>query len=530
MRQRCMRTLTLALLLLTTLAPARAATTRTLSWEDGTPAGAEMAMCEIMVPAWTDGTFYACWSGGGNVGPGYQGGIRLDAQRPGQTSLVWEFSPVGGELSRCIYTHPRLSVAPDDSGKVEGPWPLKAESWYRMVMRFWDPPAGTLPNTTYAGWWMKDIDANEWYLLAAVSLPRAKCRFLTNGGFLEEQGGGAKPAEAYLARNYSRTNGVWQAGAWTFRPAGDGGHTATALAPDEKSVHVEASSRPFEGSTAATEVKGVTLTQPAQPGLDPPVLFLPKATLLGTQVGVAWSPAPKSAPQFRYRIEVFPHEDPSENPLAAVEVVDPTATRCLLNLPSAVPSAFVRVTLTDIFDKKTSALVACAPGTPLPASGAEGSAEPGLDARFYQADTAYRDPAEGENWQAIPDLDQMTVVARARTAGLDLSARPREFGYAARFRGYLQVPSAGLYILRLRSCDGSRLYLDGQLAVDNDGVHGAWTRDSLGALAAGTHELRIEYFKNWADGADELGLEWEGPGIARSPVPASALLRAAGAQ
>lgn len=530
MRPRCMRTLTRALLLLIALAPAQAALPRPLSWDDGAAAGAEMAMCEIMVPAWTDGTLYACWSGGGEAAPAFHGGISVDPLHPGQTGLVWQFGPVGGEQSRCTYTHPRLHVAADDPGKVEGLWPLVAGAWYRMVMRFWDPPAGTLPNTTYAAWWMKDVAANEWHLLAIATIPRAQCRFVTNGGFLEGPGDGAKPAGMYLARNYSRTNGVWQAGVWTVKPGPGGQSTSAALAVDEKSLHVQASARPFEGSTTATEARALALRQSPQPGLDPPVLFLPKATLLGSQVGVAWSPAPKSAPQFRYRIEVFAHEDPSEAPLAAVEAVDPAATRRLIDLPAAVPSAFVRVTLTDIFDSKAPALVACAPGTPLPASGAEGDLEQGLDARFYQADTAYREPAEGANWQAVPDLDQMAVAARARTAGLDLSARPRDFGYAARFRGYLQVPSAGLYILRLRSCDGSRLYLDGQLAVDNDGLHGAWTRDGLGALAAGTHEIRVEYFKNWADGGDELGLEWEGPGFARGPVPPSALLGAVGAQ
>jgi hypothetical protein len=96
-----------------------------------------------------------------------------------------------------------------------------------------------------------------------------------------------------------------------------------------------------------------------------------------------------------------------------------------------------------------------------------------------------------------------------------------------------------VWTLHLTSDDGARLYLgsaEGQvgddprqvarvrrLAIDNDGLHGAVTASRALGLEAGLHELRVEWFN--ATGGRELRLEWEGPGVPRQPVPASALLR-----
>ena len=46
----------------------------------------------------------------------------------------------------------------------------------------------------------------------------------------------------------------------------------------------------------------------------------------------------------------------------------------------------------------------------------------------------------------------------------------------------------------LTSDDGSRLYIDGRIAIDNDGSHGAVLKESSLNLEAGKHTLRLEYF------------------------------------
>ncbi|WP_157472088.1 PA14 domain-containing protein [Neolewinella persica] len=78
--------------------------------------------------------------------------------------------------------------------------------------------------------------------------------------------------------------------------------------------------------------------------------------------------------------------------------------------------------------------------------------------------------------------------------------------FAARFTGYLKIPQTSNYLFRLRSDDGSRLLIDGQEIINNDGLHGPDPRDGEIALAAGNHPLLVEYFER--GGGNVLTLEW----------------------
>ena len=61
--------------------------------------------------------------------------------------------------------------------------------------------------------------------------------------------------------------------------------------------------------------------------------------------------------------------------------------------------------------------------------------------------------------------------------------------------GKLTIPTAGITNLRLESDDGSRLYLDGKLVIDNDGLHAARSVAVDVPLTPGPHDLRIDYFQ-----------------------------------
>ncbi|PRW20834.1 hypothetical protein C2E21_8605 [Chlorella sorokiniana] len=71
---------------------------------------------------------------------------------------------------------------------------------------------------------------------------------------------------------------------------------------------------------------------------------------------------------------------------------------------------------------------------------------------------------------------------------------------AALFTGWLHTPASGTYTFTLESDDGSRLLLDGTLAVDNGGEHGWWDESASIWLAAGWHHLRLEFFNGGGDG------------------------------
>lgn len=97
--------------------------------------------------------------------------------------------------------------------------------------------------------------------------------------------------------------------------------------------------------------------------------------------------------------------------------------------------------------------------------------------------------------------------------------------FALRFRGHLQIPISGEYQFFLSSDDGSRMYLDGELLINHDGLHEMTEKQATATLAAGLHPLTVTYYDN--GGGDGLSLQWTGPGIERQALPLEALVTTA---
>lgn len=96
----------------------------------------------------------------------------------------------------------------------------------------------------------------------------------------------------------------------------------------------------------------------------------------------------------------------------------------------------------------------------------------------------------------------------------------REEAWGATFDGYLDIPTSGVWRLATLSDDGTQLFLDEQLIVDNDGSHAARLREGAVALEAGLHHFRLHFFQY--HGAAELQLFWQAPGNDREPIPTTA--------
>ena len=107
----------------------------------------------------------------------------------------------------------------------------------------------------------------------------------------------------------------------------------------------------------------------------------------------------------------------------------------------------------------------------------------------------------------MPDFDLLTPVYTFVTANLDISERDYTEGFptpemqhvvedfAIRFRGELAIETPGLYQFGLYSDDGAKLYIDGTLVVDNDGIHaGRGKRGSI-TLSTGVYPVEIQYFQ-----------------------------------
>lgn len=63
------------------------------------------------------------------------------------------------------------------------------------------------------------------------------------------------------------------------------------------------------------------------------------------------------------------------------------------------------------------------------------------------------------------------------------------------WEGKMTVAAKKTYEFELISDDGSRLYIDNRLFIDNDGVHGANGIRKKITLTPGTHQIKVQYFQ-----------------------------------
>jgi len=69
--------------------------------------------------------------------------------------------------------------------------------------------------------------------------------------------------------------------------------------------------------------------------------------------------------------------------------------------------------------------------------------------------------------------------------------------FGAEITGCLAVPVDGTYEFRLNSDDGSMLYIDGGLVVDNGGAHSPLPKSDSTFLTAGVHPFRVEFYEDF---------------------------------
>jgi hypothetical protein len=120
-------------------------------------------------------------------------------------------------------------------------------------------------------------------------------------------------------------------------------------------------------------------------------------------------------------------------------------------------------------------------------------------------------------WNMLPDFAALTPKSSGTTDSLQLGRIPTgEENFGVVYDGYIRIPRDGVYRFYVWSDDGSRLILNKDTLVNNDGVH--WPIELHGeiALKAGDHPFVLSYFQG--TGGKALGLQYEGPGVPRQFV------------
>ena len=134
----------------------------------------------------------------------------------------------------------------------------------------------------------------------------------------------------------------------------------------------------------------------------------------------------------------------------------------------------------------------------------------GINYAYYEGD-----------WNQLPNFSPLKSTKKGTVTAFDYSAHSRDEYYAFSFEGYINVPENGTYRFYISSDDGSQLFINDQLVVDNDGLHGMVEKSGLVGLEKGNHKIKVAYLQK--TGGSGLEVSWKGPSFIKTQIPASVL-------
>lgn len=133
-----------------------------------------------------------------------------------------------------------------------------------------------------------------------------------------------------------------------------------------------------------------------------------------------------------------------------------------------------------------------------------GKVEPGLKYSYFKG-----------NFSEMPDMASMKPTSQGILPKVKIAPGADTEYFAQQLTGYIMIPEDGIYTFTLESDDGSRLFINGVLTVDNGGFHSTASKSGEIALQKGYHKLVIDYIQG--SGGRELGLFVKGPQGALEP-------------
>lgn len=139
--------------------------------------------------------------------------------------------------------------------------------------------------------------------------------------------------------------------------------------------------------------------------------------------------------------------------------------------------------------------------------------KPGLRYKYFE------DPEQ--EWDKLPDFDRLKPKGSGIATKCDLSRAQRREWFGLTFEGFISVSNDGIYTFYTNSDDGSKLYIDSSVVVDNDYDHPMTEKSGQIALEAGTHPVKVTFFQGM--GGKGLEVSYKGPGVGKQQLPAETL-------
>ncbi|MEQ1895219.1 MAG: alpha-L-fucosidase, partial [Planctomycetota bacterium] len=120
-------------------------------------------------------------------------------------------------------------------------------------------------------------------------------------------------------------------------------------------------------------------------------------------------------------------------------------------------------------------------------------------------------------FERVPAFDELTSEHEGHVSDIAIGELQTRENVAVDFRGLLTVPRDDVYTFALASDDGSTLWVDEVLVVDNDGLHGTVEKRGQIALAKGEHhQIEVRWFNR--SGGAALDVKWGALGEPLGPI------------
>jgi len=126
------------------------------------------------------------------------------------------------------------------------------------------------------------------------------------------------------------------------------------------------------------------------------------------------------------------------------------------------------------------------------------------------------------NFDEVPDFSLLLPDSSGQTTVISPNVTALTDNFALVFNKTISIETAGNYSFSTTSDDGSKLYIDDVLLVDNDGIHNVTTVTGEIFLEPGEYSLRVEYFE--ATGGQTLTATFAFEGDDPQAIPASGFL------
>jgi len=98
-------------------------------------------------------------------------------------------------------------------------------------------------------------------------------------------------------------------------------------------------------------------------------------------------------------------------------------------------------------------------------------------------------------WTSLPDFSSQDPAEISLAGDIDHTDGQTHSYFGLSYEGYIKTDEEAVYGFELISDDGSNLFINDELLIDNDGIHGMRSVSGFTALGKGYHKIRINYFQ-----------------------------------